>query len=467
MSDIGLISSMSDISSTSKKWRLMLKHDRNECLQCSRTRNSRVNSRKNSDLNISGQRRKMYQSSNVTFDVSYNSPESVFSEESVVDPVSAQILRHIQRLANPVWSKQSKNALLELKNKQPQAFQDICLYSEVCRTLGRNTYRPNARRFIQEVFYDLDFETFNNEPNEILVHKEHFGGDETLEIIECEDSLKAFSGELDVILMSGCQQQQSSLNHNVSSSSSLNTNLISGQSAFSQNTPTNTIVKSHLMHFKSPALESVYEASSENLLSESVNSKKSSKLMLVPTQNIISNNNNTVGVVGNVDKLVSSSTTFLEHVEHVSDTASSVASSTDHVPVRRRSTIVTETANSSNLNTLKHNSKSSSSVSSNRPNYMRPRFNTLELDLSCTKNKFPIRDRSKVHLTTNKELNLGVRADDVIIASTTPTNSGRLLTSNLSTIITRAPLGSLYCEKRLKSSQSEHTLTEHQRNKKQ
>lgn len=466
MSDIGLISSMSDISSTSKKWRLMLKHDRSECLQCSRSRNSRVNSRINSDLNISGPRRKVYQSSNVTFDVSYNSPESVFSEESVADRASGQIMRHIQRLANPVWSKQSKNALLELKNKHPQAFQDICLYSEVCRTLGRNTYRPNARRFIQEVFYDLDFDTFNNEPNEILVHKENFDRDETLEIIECDDSLKAFSGELDVILMSGCQPQQSSLNHNVSGSSSFNTNLISGQSAFSQSTPTtNTIVKSHLMHFKTPALESVYEASSENLLSESVNSKKSSKLMLVPTQNIISNNNNTMGIVGDSDKLVSSSTTHLEHMEHVSDTASSVASSTDHVPIRRRSTIVTETANSSNLNTLKHNSNSSSSVSSNRPNYMRPRFNTLELDLSCTKNKFPIRDRSKIHLTT-KLNTVTIRDEDDVISSTSP-NSGRLLTSNLSTIITRAPLGSLYCEKRLKSSQSEHTLTEHQRNKKQ
>lgn len=38
-------------------------------------------------------------------------------------------------------------------------------------------------------------------------------------------------------------------------------------------------------------------------------------------------------------------------------------------------------------------SASSTSSSSNQP--MRPRFNTLELDLSCTKNKFPITDRRK------------------------------------------------------------------------
>lgn len=37
----------------------------------------------------------------------------------------------------------------------------------------------------------------------------------------------------------------------------------------------------------------------------------------------------------------------------------------------------------------------SSSSSSNQPPTMRPRFNTLELDLSCTKNKFPITDRRK------------------------------------------------------------------------
>lgn len=34
-----------------------------------------------------------------------------------------------------------------------------------------------------------------------------------------------------------------------------------------------------------------------------------------------------------------------------------------------------------------------SATTSNQP--MRPRFNTLELDLSCTKNKFPITDRRK------------------------------------------------------------------------
>lgn len=74
------------------------------------------------------------------------------------DRVAASILRHVQRMANPVWSKQSKMALLELKQKNPSVFQDICLYSEICLALSRNTYQLYARRFLQELFLDLDFE---------------------------------------------------------------------------------------------------------------------------------------------------------------------------------------------------------------------------------------------------------------------------------------------------------------------
>ncbi|XP_063227632.1 rapamycin-insensitive companion of mTOR [Bacillus rossius redtenbacheri] len=79
-----------------------------------------------------------------------------------------QILRHISRMSNPVWCKQSKQALLQLKQQNPSAFQDVCLYSEVCHRMGSSTYRLVARKFIQELFLDLTFDSLYDEPASIL-----------------------------------------------------------------------------------------------------------------------------------------------------------------------------------------------------------------------------------------------------------------------------------------------------------
>lgn len=43
-----------------------------------------------------------------------------------------------------------------LKQKFPKAFQDLCFYSEVSHLLGSCSFRLTARRFIQELFEDLD-----------------------------------------------------------------------------------------------------------------------------------------------------------------------------------------------------------------------------------------------------------------------------------------------------------------------
>jgi len=56
-------------------------------------------------------------------DISFHSPESMLSEDSLPDRLTASILYNVQRLANPVSAKQSKMALLELKQKHPHAFQ--------------------------------------------------------------------------------------------------------------------------------------------------------------------------------------------------------------------------------------------------------------------------------------------------------------------------------------------------------
>lgn len=80
------------------------------------------------------------------------------------------ILKHIQRTANPVWYKQSKQSLLELKQAHPLAFQDICLYSDMCNSMSNSTYRLNARRFLQELFLDLNFNQFFSECEYILTN---------------------------------------------------------------------------------------------------------------------------------------------------------------------------------------------------------------------------------------------------------------------------------------------------------
>lgn len=43
-----------------------------------------------------------------------------------------------------------------LKQKFPKAFQDLCFYSEVSYLLATCSFRLTARRFIQELFEDLD-----------------------------------------------------------------------------------------------------------------------------------------------------------------------------------------------------------------------------------------------------------------------------------------------------------------------
>ena len=44
-----------------------------------------------------------------------------------------------------------------IKEKYPQTFDDICLYSEVSHLLSHCTFRLPCRRFIQELFQDVQF----------------------------------------------------------------------------------------------------------------------------------------------------------------------------------------------------------------------------------------------------------------------------------------------------------------------
>lgn len=101
------------------------------------------------------------------------------SKESIPEKdlkLQRKILRHAQRLANPVWYRNSRQTLLRLRQLHSEKFQDICLFSDVAARLGSNTYRMPARRFLQELFLDSTFEALYVEAANVL--KLNDGNDE-------------------------------------------------------------------------------------------------------------------------------------------------------------------------------------------------------------------------------------------------------------------------------------------------
>lgn len=74
----------------------------------------------------------------------------------------------IERLANPPWIKQAKQTLFHHKQKNPEIFQDLCLYSDACRMFSEYTYRLGPRRMIHELFFDLNFSALHTEAKAIL-----------------------------------------------------------------------------------------------------------------------------------------------------------------------------------------------------------------------------------------------------------------------------------------------------------
>lgn len=315
-----VISSLSDVSSVSKrsKW-LGAKHGRNNCLHCSRARRNRTHTQRlDSDAATAGAALttggELYTSSGTLVgatttthvtrktnkqppaaqqlpsiqqstksqppqqnaqssstiqlsDISFNSPESILSEESMPDRLTANILFNVQRLANPVSARLTKKALLELKQKHPAAFQDICLYSEVCKTLGRSSYRMNARRFLQELFLDLNFDSFYAEPSDILLKKEKYmdferDRNEVERLHELSGNSRATKGKSGASAALGAIASGHGGELSGGTTKVLTTQTIAGLGYM----PTHKAV-AHLSG-KSQPLASVYETSCENLLQD-------------------------------------------------------------------------------------------------------------------------------------------------------------------------------------------------------
>lgn len=430
------VSSLSDISSTTSrrsKTNTTNKHNRNQCVLCCRAAfSTSIPSFKDFRLNNSiipnsasigaamggngiidevdgasaallTPHRHFEQKNSISMlplaasDVLLSSPDNGQNEENTNEKMNVMVLRNVQRMANPVWCKQSKMTLFKMKQRHPSIFQDACLYSEVCKAISRNSYRSSARRFLQEMFYDVDYSKFYIEAADLIKAKE-----------TTRMSNDSISCDL-------CSNQQSDGSLQINSASEFDkSKLVNNCTAATCFVPpiVTYSIKTHLL--RSPPLASVHETSRENL-SESfgTNTNKSA------TNSVTHSNGCDVGVVDNRSSLEFMSSNLVA--------LASSANKTSSVADDKTSTVATE-------------------VTYRRTgDFSRPRFNTLELDLSCTKNKFPISERRKT-----------------FDSSTSVSNSAlfsQRITKSLSSSITTPTNLNLYCEKRLQTAKSEAMLT--------
>ncbi|XP_051967388.1 rapamycin-insensitive companion of mTOR [Xyrauchen texanus] len=79
-----------------------------------------------------------------------------------------EVLRLVINLSSSVGTKGHETGLLTIKEKFPYAFDDICLYSEVSFLLANCMFRLASRRFIQELFQDVQFIPLYDEAEAVL-----------------------------------------------------------------------------------------------------------------------------------------------------------------------------------------------------------------------------------------------------------------------------------------------------------
>ncbi|XP_058831401.1 rapamycin-insensitive companion of mTOR [Topomyia yanbarensis] len=462
-------------------------HLRDECLQCCRPRNapSATSSSSRSEC--------------------FNSSENSFSDDG--DRIRASILLHVQRMANPVWSKQSRMQLLDLKQKHASAFQDVCLYSEVCHQLGRNTYRLGSRRFLQELFLDLDFDSFYREPGYIASSKGNRptgnetllngllmdGGSASPIVTKTSESNLTKNGSATSGRTSTVKVNNESSNKQTNSTVEGRSNSVSGipqsktkkpyppataggsggssSNSTSSNSGSNDSVsalhntsgKTH--HMRSPPLASLYETSVENLAEMSSTPKAKPSLRVQAT----------LGQMEMNQKVLNRHSIGTDVPD--GGGGSSGDSSTKEPPTADPATASRKAVVTCDEDDDPSSCSSCSAVSAPNQNTKyksRPRFNTLELDLSCTKNKFPIR-RDRAGSQRNYSDYSPITPTSAAMAATTigggtagivTTFGVTMLSSSSNSAVTSptggGPLPTLFCEQRLQqqltSSKSEAAL---------
>ncbi|KAL8596171.1 hypothetical protein ACOMHN_021211 [Nucella lapillus] len=109
-----------------------------------------------------------------TSSTSSDSASKKLTEDSVEGRrlIRMEILRLIINLSSSVGLKGSEQGLLSLKQRFPSTFKDVCFFSEICSLMSSLAFRLNARRFIQELFDDIDITKLVEGPYSFLGIKE-------------------------------------------------------------------------------------------------------------------------------------------------------------------------------------------------------------------------------------------------------------------------------------------------------
>nr|XP_027198269.1 rapamycin-insensitive companion of mTOR-like isoform X2 [Dermatophagoides pteronyssinus] len=119
---------------------------------------------------------------NHLYSSSNNEPSSEVEQKSdseMIDNVNDlevhrdEVLRLVSNLSVAIYSKQSEQGLLSLKQKYPKIFENFCLYSDVCLQMERNNYKITARRFLHELFMDINVNQFYQHAEAIMRKYEH------------------------------------------------------------------------------------------------------------------------------------------------------------------------------------------------------------------------------------------------------------------------------------------------------
>lgn len=390
------------------------RHNRSECILC--CRNKVIGKLADTSLNIQETRENLTSMNGKIrdSDVSFYSPESIVSDDSantnMPDRISNVILRNCMKMANPILFKNCRKILMELKQKYPQSFQDLCLYSEVCKYMSSCSYRMTVRRFIQEIFLDLNYDQLYNTNDIDLILK------------------VARQRYADLKLLDSSKSFPTSPPSSSSVASSSTTSTVQYSQAIIQ--------QQHKIHsLKSPLLASVYETSIENLIdSPPLRIEESKVAAAIALDEVDSRSSPEKKAVASPTSSEYQVKAEIHNYRHsIIDSSSTVTISGDNnlQPIRRR------------------------------------RFNTLELDLSCTKNKFPIKHRSQASSSTSTDgpsaTSTLQRQRHVSTSANTPQSlemhDRKMSSSSLSPLSPPAlQLGPLYCEQRLLQSRSEANM---------
>ncbi|CAH1957732.1 unnamed protein product [Acanthoscelides obtectus] len=89
-------------------------------------------------------------------------------DERITDESKLEVLKNVERIANPISNKYVRAHLIRFKQKEPDTFRDICIYSEVCKIMSEGVYRLPTRRVLHELFLDVCFDELYDIPVRLL-----------------------------------------------------------------------------------------------------------------------------------------------------------------------------------------------------------------------------------------------------------------------------------------------------------